>query len=183
MGRKAMEGAQITVDELKLPISVEEFNELIDVEYRKVFANYIPLMPGAERLIRHLANKNIPIAVATSSKGFTFELKTRPHKELFSKFHHIVIASEDKEIIRGKPDPQTFLVCAARFTEPPSPLDMSTVLIFEDSIAGVEAANAAGAASVWVPDPRMPKDAVKPAVLLNSLEEFKPELFGLPAYD
>ena len=96
-------------------------------------------------------------------------------------FDHIVLASEDPEIQHGKPDPQTFLVCAARFSNPPQ--DMSQVLVFEDSTSGVEAANRAGMKSVWVPDPRMPKDTVKPFLLLDSLEDFRPEDFHLPAFD
>lgn len=181
MGRTGMEGCQIMVRELNLPISVEQFASEIDEEYRKIFSEYVPLMPGAERLVKHLASKRVPIAIATSSKGFTFRLKTKPHKELFSNFHHILVASEDPEIVRGKPDPQTFLVCASRFSNPPT--NMSNVLVFEDSVAGVQAANAAGMKSVWVPDPRMSKDLVTPWLQLNTLEEFKPELYGLPAYD
>ncbi|KAJ6217334.1 hypothetical protein RDWZM_008491 [Blomia tropicalis] len=181
MGRTGMEGCQIMVRELNLPISVEQFASEIDEEYRKIFSEYVPLMPGAERLVKHLASKGVPIAIATSSKGFTFRLKTKPHKELFSNFHHILVASEDPEIVRGKPDPQTFLVCASRFSNPPT--NMSNVLVFEDSVAGVQAANAAGMKSVWVPDPRMSKDLVTPWLQLNTLEEFKPELYGLPAYD
>lgn len=149
----------------------------------QVFSQYIPFMAGAEKLVRHLAAKKIPIAVATSSKGFTFALKTKPHKELFSLFHHILIASEDPEIINGKPDPQTFLVAAARFDEGSRPTDMSNVLVFEDSVAGVQAANAAGMKSIWVPDPRMPKDAVVAYRTYDSLEQFVPQEFGLPAYE
>ena len=181
MGRTGAEGAKIITSELNLPITWEEYSDLVDVEYRKVFSQFIPAMPGAERLVRHLHAKGIPIAVATSSKGFTFTLKTKPHQDLFSLFHHVVIASEDPAISRGKPDPETFLVCASRFKNPPE--DMSSVLVFEDSVAGVQAANAANMKSVWVPDPRMPLDSVVPFLLLKSLEEFKPEQFGIPAFD
>lgn len=181
MGRKFAEGAQIVIDELSLPIDVNKYAELVDIEYQKVFSNFVPTMPGAEKLVRHLHAKGVPIAVATSSKGFTFKLKTSHHPELFSLFEHVLIASEDEEIVRGKPDPQTFLVAARRFRQPPK--DMANVLVFEDSQAGIEAANAAGMISVWVPDPRMPKDLAKPKLKLSSLEEFKPEDFGLPSYD
>lgn len=169
------------VAELNLPLTWEECSSLFDAEYHKVFSQYIPPMPGAEKLVRHLAAKGIPIAVATSSKGFTFRLKTKPHSELFSLFDHIVIASEDPEIKKGKPDPQTFLVAAKRFKNPPT--DMKNVLVFEDAVTGVQAANAAGMRSVWVPDRRMPLDAAEPYLHLKSLEDFKPEDFGLPAYD
>lgn len=181
MGRTGVEGAQIMIQELNLPLTVEEYAKEIDEEYIKVFSEYVPPMPGAEKLVRHLAAHKVPIAVATSSKGFTFELKTKPHKELFSLFHHILIASEDKEITRGKPDPQTFLVAASRFDVPPA--DNGQVLVFEDSVAGVQAANSAGMKSIWVPDPRMPRDAVQAYLTLDSLLDFKPEQFGLPPYD
>lgn len=181
MGRPGPDGCKILVRECNLPMTWEEYSKMVDVEYQKIFSQFIPAMPGAERLVRHLHGKGVPIAVATSSKGFTFRLKTKPHAELFSLFDHIVIASEDPDIQRGKPDPQTFLVAASRFASPP--IDISTVLVFEDSVTGVQAGNAAGMKSIWVPDPRMPRDAVVPYLTLNSLEEFKPEQFGLPAYD
>ncbi|KAH9418563.1 Pseudouridine-5'-phosphatase [Dermatophagoides pteronyssinus] len=182
MGRINPEGAQIIINELQLPLTVDEYTQQVDEEYRKVFSDYVPLMPGAERLIRHLYQHGIPIAIATSSKQFAFDLKTKHHQELFKLFHHIVVASNDPEIVRGKPDPQTFLVCARRF-EPPPPMEkMSNVLVFEDSVAGIQAANAAGMQSVWVPDPRLPKNSCEPSLLLNSLLDFRPEQFGLPAF-
>lgn len=182
MGRIGPEGSQIIIDELELPLTVDEYSRLVDEEYRKVFTEFVPLMPGAERLIRHLHHHGIPIAVATSSKAFAFDLKTKHHPELFQLFHHILIASNDPEIVRGKPDPQTFLVCARRFQPPVSESQMSNVLVFEDSVAGIQAANAAGMQSVWVPDPRMPKNSVQSSLVLKSLQEFKPEQFGLPPF-
>lgn len=138
-------------------------------------------MPGAEKLIKHLHSKQIPIALATSSARFTFEMKTKPHKEIFSLFDPIVIASDDPEISKGKPDPQPFLVAASRFKNPPK--DMSNVIVFEDSINGVQAANAAGMKSIWVPDHRVSKKSITAALILDSLEDFKPEDFGLPPFD
>lgn len=182
MGRIGPEGSQIIIDELELPLTVDEYSRLVDEEYRKVFTEFVPLMPGAERLIRHLHSHGIPIAVATSSKAFAFDLKTKHHPELFQLFHHILIASNDPEIVRGKPDPQTFLVCARRFQPPVLESQMSNVLVFEDSVAGIQAANAAGMQSVWVPDSRMPKNSVQSSIVLKSLQEFKPEQFGLPPF-
>lgn len=39
----------------------------------------------------------------------------------------MLVASDDSEVTKGKPDPQTFLVCAKRFKD--APQDMQKVLI------------------------------------------------------
>ena len=72
-----------------------------------------------------------------------------------------------------------------RFENPPS--DPSRVVVFEDAPNGVIAAIEAGMQAVMVPDltyttpPEQYVDRI--AFILNSLEEFKPESLGLPAYD
>jgi beta-phosphoglucomutase-like phosphatase (HAD superfamily) len=59
-------------------------------------------------------------------------------------------------------------------------------LVFEDAPNGVEAAIAAKMPVVWVPHPMNPirtlEDNLQPTLLLQSLTDFKPEIFGLPSF-
>lgn len=144
----------------------------------------IQLMPGAQRLIEHLSAKKVPIAIATGSAESGFERKTGHIGDILRKpFSHHVYAGSDPEVKRGKPHPDVFEQAAKRFKNPPK--DMKSVLVFEDAINGVKAALAAGMQVILVPDKRLDltKVTVRPTQVLQSLEQFKPELFNLPKFD
>ena len=186
MGTTAKVYSKIVVEEFQLPITSEKFLEMCDEEYPKVFAK-CSIMPGVERLLEHLHKHKIPCAIASSSKRVSYHQKTDKFGPRFQNYwHHILLASDEPEVKQSKPAPDTFLVCKNRFN--PSP-DSSKCLVFEDSMAGVVSGCRAGMQVVWIPDPRldviecMDKDPeLKPTQILKSMEDFKPEDFGLPPY-
>merc|ERR1712224_784887 len=175
-GRKAVEAAQILVDELDLgsEITAEAFvterEKLLDILFAKS-----ELLPGVERLIRHFHKNGVPMAVATSSHRRHFDLKTSTHKELFGLMHHIVTGDQ---VTKSKPDPECFLMAAGLFEgEKPEP---GKVLVFEDAPNGVQAAVAAGMQVCHVPDANLGQDQRGGSHCeLRSLEDFRPQDWGL----
>ncbi|CRL06017.1 CLUMA_CG018983, isoform A [Clunio marinus] len=171
---------EIAVKELKLPCTVDDFQrQFVQITLKNLENVY--LFKGAERLVRHLHENNVPICLATSSSKESVEVKTTHHKELFNLFHHKVMGSSDPEVKEGKPAPDIFLVAAKRFPDSPKPDDVC--LVFEDAPNGCKAARSAGMQVVMVPDSHVSENQKQDAtVVYKSLLDFKPEDFGLPPY-
>ncbi|XP_039950218.1 probable pseudouridine-5'-phosphatase isoform X1 [Bactrocera neohumeralis] len=179
LGSTEQKSAAIAVIELELPITVEEYLKIFTIKCKEMLGNS-PLMPGAERLLRHLHANKIPIALATSSGEHMVEIKVTHHRDVFELFHHRVCGSTDPEVKAGKPSPDIFLIAASRFLDKPDP---SNCLVFEDAPNGVQAALSAGMQVVMVPDKLVTEEMRKGATqVLRSLEDFRPEDFGLPPF-
>ena len=99
-------------------------------------------MPGLLEFLAALEKAEIPKAIATSSGRRLTDACLAPFS-LASRFRFI-LTSED--ITRGKPDPEIYLLAAARFGVPPAEM-----LVLEDSQNGCRAAAASGAFTVAVP--------------------------------
>jgi pseudouridine-5'-monophosphatase len=145
MGRDAVLSAGIVLRRLGVPLSAEEFlaerNPLLEGLFPSCQA-----MAGAEGFVRSLAELGVPMAVATSSDRRLYEMKVRSHG-WFDRFA-AVVCGDDPRVAAKKPAPDIFLVAARELGVEPS-----RCLVFEDSLAGVEAALAAGMRVVAVPDP------------------------------
>ncbi|MGB5705804.1 MAG: HAD-IA family hydrolase [Arenicellales bacterium] len=176
IGRAETESARYLVDTLDLPISAEDYLEERNDMLRKGLAK-CDAMSGAEALVRHLKKENVPIAVATSSTTELFEIKKSRHTEWFSLFD-VTVTGDDSDVTRAKPAPDIFLTAACRLgTEP------QETMVFEDAPSGLAAGITAGMRVIVVPDPNMDRARYQGATeILNSLEDFKPERYALPAY-
>ncbi|XP_076064632.1 pseudouridine-5'-phosphatase-like isoform X1 [Oratosquilla oratoria] len=180
MGHTCIETCEEICQMFNIPAQPEQYKKEVESLYSSVLPSSM-LMKGAEKLVRHLYKYEIPIAIASGSSEESYNLKTTNHKEFVSLFNPVVLASSDPEVKNGKPNPDVFLVCAKRFK---GSVDPKECLVFEDAPNGVLAGVRAGMQVVMVPDSRMDPSLTKDATLvLNSLEDFKPEQFGLPPYE
>ncbi|XP_019869784.1 pseudouridine-5'-phosphatase-like isoform X2 [Aethina tumida] len=178
VGTVEKETARIAIQEMNLPISIDNFR----ADFRSYASKYlgnVPLMPGAQKMVNHLKKHNIPIAVATSSGLDSFKIKSSKHEEFFKLFNHIICGGSDVNVKNGKPAPDIFLYCATKFKENPAP---ENCLVFEDSPNGVKAAISANMHVVMIPDENVPPELIKQAdIVVKSLDETDLTLFGLPA--
>ena len=105
------------------------------------FAGAIQPMPGAVALVQRLTGR-VPMAVASGSPLSVIEhaVQTLGLRPCFAR----LISSE--RVSRGKPHPDVFLAAATALNAPPA-----SCLVFEDSLIGVRAAQAAGMRCYCVP--------------------------------
>lgn len=100
------------------------------------------ILPDVPKVLDYLRQRDIPMALGSASKN------ARPILEkvgLISYFNAIV---DGNEVVKAKPDPQVFLIAAERLGVSPE-----ACVVFEDALAGIEAANAAGMRSIGIGDP------------------------------
>ncbi|KAH8279906.1 hypothetical protein KR054_010417 [Drosophila jambulina] len=179
MGKPESEQVDLIVATFGLPLNRCEFENQLKLLSRGDIGR-VKLLPGVERLLKHLHDFNIPMAIGSSSCRSSFDANTRRYSRLIDLFHHVVLSGSDEEVKRGKPAPDIFLTAASRFDESPEP---SKCLVFESSLLGMEAALAAGMQVVLVPDPLVSIRTTTAATLrLKSLEGFRPQYFGLPPF-
>lgn len=176
IGRPAPESARMLVDALRLPLTPAQYlAERAELAHDAFAA--CDALPGAEDLVRHLHRHRVPMAVATSSGRALFALKTTRHRAWFDLMD-AVVCGDDPQVKRGKPAPDIFLAAAAALGAAPE-----STLVFEDSPQGLAAGLAAGMRVIAVPDARMEKAQYADAdMILDSLPEFAPEKYDLPAY-
>lgn len=114
-------------------------------------------MPGLFALLDRLQTLGIPRAVATSTRrGEAVKLLSQHHL-----IDHFAFVLGGDEVTRGKPDPEIYRTAAERLG-----VDPGSMLVLEDSPAGVASARAAGAFVVAIPHDHSPPDGLGAAHLL-----------------
>jgi HAD superfamily hydrolase (TIGR01509 family) len=123
---------------LKMPI------EAVAERKEGLYLEQLPQLKAIPEVLEHIEAQHgrIPFAVVSGSRRESV-VGSLTVLHLLDKFDTIVAAEDYKN---GKPAPDAFLLAAARLGVPPG-----DCLVFEDTDLGIQAATAAGMATVMVP--------------------------------
>ena len=128
---------------------VDDFHRDADVAFDAMWRAGAPLRPGARETLRWLADRGLPIAIATSTSS-PFAEQRLAHAGLADFFDAVVTRSD---VERPKPDAQAYVLAAERLG-----LHPGDCVAVEDSLNGLRAAAAAGTMALLVPDLAPPDD-------------------------
>ena len=97
------------------------------------------ILPDVPKVLNFLSENNQPISLGSASKNARTILERVNLKE---QFNAIV---DGNDVTKAKPDPEVFLIAAKLLNVAPE-----NCIVFEDSVAGVEAANVANMISIGI---------------------------------
>jgi beta-phosphoglucomutase len=120
---------------------VEAFGDRKEVLYRAGASRGVTLLPSVAELLEALHQEGFGQAIGSSAPHANLELILE--KTGVRRYFDALVGAEDTS--RGKPDPQVFLLAAERLGAQPA-----KCVVFEDAVAGVEAARNGGMRCVAV---------------------------------
>lgn len=144
---------EILLDIGKVKATQAQFDTWM-VEKNVDYLNYIEdmnaseILPDVPRVLDYLKKENIPIALGSASKN------AKPILEkvnLVSYFDSIV---DGNSVTKAKPDPEVFLIAANNLG-----VAASSCVVFEDAVAGIQAANSAKMTSIGIGDSNILNEA------------------------
>ena len=118
------------------------FRDFAVYMHNKAAKGEIPVKKGARELMQYLQERNIPAAVASSSRMETIELYLGGVG--LTKYFQVLLSASG---MPSKPAPDVFLLAAEKLGVRPE-----ECLVLEDSYNGVKAGRAAGMQVCMVPD-------------------------------
>ena len=131
----------------------EQFNKWM-VEKNLDYLEYIEkmdsseILPDVPKVLEYLKVKKTPIALGSASKN------AKPILEkvgLLSYFDTIV---DGNSVTKAKPDPEVFMIAAKQLG-----VVARNCVVFEDAVAGIQAANRAGMVSIGIGDENILSEA------------------------
>ena len=126
------------------------------------------ILPGVMKVLEFLKANHQPIVLGSASKN------ARPILDKVKILHYFDDIVDGNDVSNAKPDPEVFLVGAKKANQP-----NENAIVFEDSVAGIQAANIAGMMSIGIGEASVLNEA---DVVFNNFteitEEFLTELIN-----
>ncbi len=144
---------EILLDLGKIEATQDQFDTWM-VEKNIDYLSYIDkmdeseILPKVKKVLKYLKKKGQPIALGSASKNAQPILEK---VDLLSYFESIV---DGNSVTKAKPDPEVFLIAASDLKMKPE-----DCIVFEDSVAGIQAANIANMISIGIGDKKILHEA------------------------
>lgn len=144
---------EILLDIGNVKATKEQFDKWM-VEKNEDYLAYIADMDAGEilqdvpRVLDFLKKRNVPLALGSASKN---AIPILEKVNLLSYFDSIV---DGNSVSKAKPDPEVFLIAAKNLDVVPT-----SCVVFEDAVAGIQAANQAQMISIGIGDPSVLHEA------------------------
>lgn len=125
-------------------ISEDKFMELMSAKNTDYLSHISKMdedeiLPDVPKILNLLKDKEQPISLGSASKN------ARTILERVNLKKHFDAIVDGNDVSKAKPDPEVFLIAAKLLNVKPE-----HCIVFEDSVAGVEAANAANMVSIGI---------------------------------
>lgn len=136
-----------------IKVSQEQFDSWLQ-EKNEDYLSYIAsmdeseILPDVIKVLDYLKERNIPMALGSASKN---ALAILEKVNLIAYFDSIV---DGNAVTKAKPDPEVFMIAANLLG-----IAAENCVVFEDALAGIEAANIAGMKSVGIGDAKVLTEA------------------------
>lgn len=141
-----LEMGQMQVSDQQFDAWLHEKNE----DYLRHISGMDPseILPDVPKVLDYLRDREVPMALGSASKNAV------PILEKVGLTPYFKTVVDGNAVSKAKPDPEVFLIAAQRLGVPPD-----SCVVFEDALAGIEAANAGGMRSIGIGDPAVLKEA------------------------
>ncbi|MCL4120093.1 UNVERIFIED_CONTAM: hypothetical protein GTU68_061931 [Idotea baltica] len=144
---------EILLDIGEVKATQEQFNTWM-VEKNEDYLRYIAkmdeseILPDVKEVLEFLKKQNIPIALGSASKN------AQPILEKVDLLSYFDIIVDGNNVTKAKPDPEVFLLAAKQLGVRPE-----DCVVFEDAVAGIQAANSAKMISIGIGDEKILSEA------------------------
>lgn len=148
-------------------LTEEEVKELGDEKeelFRELFDPVANQVKGAVDFIKHAASHSVKMAVATSAPGEN----ARYILNKLGIIDYFEVVLDSSHVNKGKPDPEIYIKAIDALNLKPE-----YCVIFEDSVAGVQAAKSAGCKTIGVTTTHSVEEMSDCDKIISNFEELK----------